>query len=375
MMHRKLCTLDAPKTYCWFFFIILLLPVSTHARDLASDYAPVIVQFQDRQPLYDIITNVDFDLNNNGADNVANVKNYPLNAHVYGEVIAETQNAYFILYIFYHPKDYDTRLREYFFESASHDNDLEGAMMAVDKATGKIVALETWFHNLFMQNALTPKTLGSQTIDAKLQTEDLTHPILYIEPKGHGVRAFQHIDEARLQEKPHLIYRLGKNADDVKNIQGKYVSYTLLPLTIFYENAKGPFGEGHFLSEPGEFGLPEKLGKFMTGSYYGSSGWARPKPPWSWADKRDSLRYGAWFFHPAYSFYAHFGYPEITPYIYNHPNEKIIGLSQTELDEWAKENRDTKYFNNPDLTRLDMIRIYIKKMIYKWIEYLFFQFG
>ena len=355
--------------------ILLALSTTAHANDLVSKYAPVIVQYQDRLPFYDIITNVDFDGNFDGADNVANAASYPLNAHVYGDVIAETQNAYYILYIFYHPKDYDTQVREFFFESASHDNDLEGAMIAVDKTNGKVIALETWFHNLFMQSTYSPKALGTQSIDGKLHTEDETHVVLAIESKGHGVLAFQHIDEADLSKTPHLIYRHGDHADNVKAISGEFVNYTLLSLKPFLDNAMGPFGQGYFFSEAGDFGLPKKIGKFMTGSFKGTTSWARPKPPWSWADKRDTLRYGAWFFHPAYSFYKHFGFPQATPYIHNLPAEQITGWSDAELDTWAQDNRDRDFFAHTKRSQFDKWRQSIKKTIYKWMEYLFFEFG
>lgn len=343
--------------------------------DLARKFSPVIFQETDRLPLYDALTSVDFDGNFNGYDNVNNVETHPLPAHIYGDVIAETEDSYYLLYIFYHPKDYDTKLREFFFSAASHDNDLEGAMIVVDKKSQTVIAVETWFHNLFLQFAYSNQSKGEQTIDGKIHLEDESHLLLYIDSKGHGVRAFQKIDEGKINSKQFLIYRIGNVADDIKTAQTQFINYTILDFKTFLNQAKGPFGRGHLFEDPSDFGFGEKIGKYMSGHYNGKNGWARPKPPWSWADKFESLRNGAWFFHPAYVIQYHFGLPLSQNYTFNWSCENLMSCNSDSLNAWAQEKKDKSFFAGKKLNFLEKWLAKISKQIYKWIEYLFYKFG
>src|SRR3989338_3596188 len=118
-----------------------LLPIHAHTTILES-YSPIWVQKIGEHPLYDAITRIDFDGNKSGRDNVIHSQTLPIPAWVYADVVAETIDTYYLFYGIYHIKDYDTPVREFFFKSASHDNDFEGAMLAVDKNSGAIRAIE-----------------------------------------------------------------------------------------------------------------------------------------------------------------------------------------------------------------------------------------
>jgi hypothetical protein len=367
------------------FFVVyvgLLLPawgqVDTHTKlhQLARIYAPVLFQEEGRLPEYDALIAVDFDGNQDGYDNVSNIRKFPLLATLYGGVLAETQDSYYFLYVAYHARDYDTPVREWFFDASSHDNDLEGAMIRVDKASMRPVAMETWFHNLFFQFATSPETRGTQTIDGKLHVEDGTHVILYVDSGGHGIRGFQKIDEAKLVTQKHKIYRV---ADDADNLQlssvSPFVRYKLLPLEAFLDKGKGPFGQGYLFEEPVDWGVGMPIGKYFSGKYQGTTGWARPKPPWSWTDKRDVIRHGAWFFHPAYVFQAHWGVPLDQHYVFHWPCTYLISCEASRLTSWADAQKDKDFFQLQKQSFLRLQWRAFKKQVYRWIEYLFFTFG
>jgi len=360
--------------------VLALVPDSPESflrNKIVKEFAPVWVHHVDYEPRYDAMTSFDFDGNLSGFDNVKNAEKYPLPAHVYGSVIAETKEAYYIFYGVYHVKDYDRKYREFFFPSASHDNDFEGAMVVVSKDTRKILAIETWFHSLFLQCGHSALTNGNQSIDAKIHVEKNTHPIIYVDSKGHGVRCFQKSDEERFSKSQYKIYRLGKvPTADLRKHDGMQVHYTILDMNDFIRYAKGPFNSESMFSESAEYGLgDEPLGMFLSGNFQGNSSWARPKPPWSWTDKFDSMRPGAWFFHPAYVFNKHFGLNISNQYIHHWPLEALYEISPDALNLWAEEERSDSWFAGKPRGYFEKKVRKLKKKLYKIVEYLFFHFG
>lgn len=372
------------KTTGFLVLILIFLPASVWGAgkgtsglysQLVARYAPVWVQEIGSEPLFDKITRLDFDGNKAGADNLTNAPLHPLPATIYGDVIAETKDTYFIFYGVFHLKDYDTPLREFFFKSASHINDFEGAMILVDKKSGNIRALETWFHNIFLQFAPTLDLAGNQTMDGKIHVEDQTHPILYVQSRGHGVRGFQKLDEKHFYEAPHQIYRLGVKATDLAKHDALLVSYTLESLQDFVKYARGPFKDGDMLTQPQDFGLGDQpLGKYISGPFVGDSSWARPKPPWSWTDRFDTLRPGAWFFHPAYVFNQHFTVQVSENYIFNLALEQIVQASNKDLNQWAALPAKS-FFNDMPQGLFHKQRKTIRKFLYHLTEFLFFYLG
>lgn len=344
-------------------------------QNLLERYTPVVVQQLGRKTIGDALTRFDFDGNLDGYDNVSHAKDFPLPATVYGEVVAETIDAYYLFYGFYHPMDYDTPLREFFFASARHDNDFEGVMVAIDKPSGEILALETWFHNKFLQFTPEPIATGSETLDGKIHLEDQTHPILIIQSSGHGVSALQKIAEQAVLGKPFLIYRLGNRPTDVKEAETFFASYTLLPFQFLLPYALGPFERGSPFAAPTDFGLgPEPIGLYFSGEFFGNTSWARPKPPWSWCDKFDTLRPGAWFFHPAYVFNRHFQLNRSEEYLYNVVLSELFPVSQQTLDSWVSQAVPS-YFNDIPQGPLHRPFRHLKRLLYSLAEYLFYWLG
>lgn len=347
-------------------------------EQILDRYAPLVHQEIGRIPLYDSVTSWDFDGTLKGSDNVKNSETMDLPAGIYGAITAETQDAYYIYYGVYHIRDYDARIREFLFNSAAHDNDLEGAMLLVEKKTGKVIAMETWFHSIFLQFT-NEEIKGTQSIDGNIVFDNETHPILYVEDKGHGVRAYQPTDKTKVSFYEHLTYRLGKPiTPDVKKAKNKTALYKVLSFDIFIENGAGPFDSESMFEEPSGYGMGKAvIGRYLSGPFRGNNTWARPKPPWNWGDKFDSLQVGAWYFHPAYVFNLHFGLEYSETYVRNKAFTAFFpDVTQKELGEWARQERDDMFFPRvSDKSFFSKAYNKIKKWLYQFIEPVFMYFG
>src|SRR4051812_10367939 len=143
--------------------------------EIAARYAPVLYQETGSNPKADQITSIDFDGNWASNDNWENLPRFPTPGQVYYSVI-ESETHWFITYAFFHPRDY-TRVCFVWF---CHENDMEGAGGAVDKATGEAVYLETKAH-LSMDRVGAPTTV---------ERDGERRIALYIEKEGHGVHGW-----------------------------------------------------------------------------------------------------------------------------------------------------------------------------------------
>lgn len=152
----------------------------------------------------DYITNVDFDGNWNALDNWDNTENTALNAHAYYSVV-ETETHYFLLYSFFHPRDWtDNGLWILFGGLDEHENDMEGAMMVVKKdgtTYGSLQGMITTFHTSFFSYtpAGSPLTANKQSIGGTLSfqtnpADNLGHPKTAQECRGHGLKAHPYLN-------------------------------------------------------------------------------------------------------------------------------------------------------------------------------------
>ena len=111
-------------SYCLLF--LCCFPTTSAASEISSrlyrrliqQYAPVWFQEVGYKPLYDFLTRFDFDGDKDTSNNVPHAMITPLSAAIYGGVIAETEDSYYLFYGVYHVADYDKPLREFFFASA-----------------------------------------------------------------------------------------------------------------------------------------------------------------------------------------------------------------------------------------------------------------
>jgi hypothetical protein len=322
--------------------------------DIASHFAPMFYQALGDKPRSDYITNFDFDGDWRGDNNWQNLANtdFPLKAHIYYSV-SETSTHYFIHYAVFHPRDYKggerkgTILSELIREgqkaggkydptglgdeaALAHENDMEGALVVAKKNgnhldDAEVVFVETLAHNKFNRYQPGDAQAGSSKLTLEGQ-----HPLLYIEPKGHGIEAFVG-DPKQTAKKEFLLYTIGEHAEDPARKDAvcrelettrceRSVSYTLILLSTLWAKAKGDANETYGVTfDYGEVKLATslsgsavsektfKIGK--TGcAFLGSIGGVNmARPPWGWFDRDERDQpLGSWFFDPASTVKRHF---------------------------------------------------------------------
>jgi hypothetical protein len=171
---------------------------------LALHWAPIHYQDVDQTGSHalggaaDYIARYDFDGNLVGNDNWdhAGSSSYPLAAHAYYSVV-ETGTHWFIIYMFFHPRDWSDS-----FVDAEHENDSEGVLITVarDGSTyGDIKSAITVAHRDFFSYlpAGGDWEAGGQDVDGTLSMGGWSgslHPVTAQEAKGHGLKARPYVD-------------------------------------------------------------------------------------------------------------------------------------------------------------------------------------
>ena len=314
---------------------------------IAARFAPIFYQALGDKPRSDYITNFDFDGDWRGDNNWNNSANtdLPLKAYIY-YAVSETSTHFFIHYAVFHPRDYKggerrgailsqliregskvggkydpTGLAD---EAAlAHENDMEGALVVVkkngsDPANAQVVFVETLAHNKFIRYQTGDSQSGFSTVRLEGQ-----HPILYVEPKGHGIEAFVG-DQKQVLKKEFLRYIVGDHAQDpdkqdsvCRNLDTKScntsVSYALVSLSTMWAKAKGDVNETYGVTfDYGKVKLAINIGgtfvsdkPFAVGkvgcAFLGAVGGINmARPPWGWFDRDERDQpLGSWFFDPA----------------------------------------------------------------------------
>ena len=161
--------------------------------ELAFRYAPVHYQDTDSSDYAsEYITAYDYDNDRITTNNWDNRGNGQWPAAVYYSVV-ESCTHWFISYSFYHPRDWsDTAFDQ------EHENDLEGAIIAVRKGGtpfGTMEGMITVFHTDFFAftPAGSPYRNGHETIDGTVSFEvdnGVSRMKTVQEAKGHGLKAW-----------------------------------------------------------------------------------------------------------------------------------------------------------------------------------------
>jgi len=325
----------------------------TREAAMAQRFAPIFYQALGDKPRSDYITNFDFDGDWRGDNNWEHTDEFPLKAYIYYSV-AETSSHFFIHYAVFHPRDYKggevkgAILSELIREAAkkgrkydptglsgeaalAHENDMEGCLVVVTKVSdgpGRVTYVETLHHNNFSHYVVGESAAGF----AAVRVED-QHPLLYIEPKGHGIEAFAG-DPKQTGRKEFLRYVFGGKAEDPSDNEQlicrdlpsaachQSVGYELLPIstTLWPRSMQQPnetYGEFYDYGEiklavslsggkPAEKSV--KVGKIGCAFLGMVGGHNMARPPWGWFDtnERDVLL-GLWFFDPASVIKRHYG--------------------------------------------------------------------
>ncbi|WP_299626976.1 hypothetical protein [uncultured Tenacibaculum sp.] len=163
-------------------------------HQIAIHYAPVFFQDvdttdglcrnQSKSGSADWITAVNYDgdwnTKNNWENMVSGRDNGKLIPYVY-YYVTYTKTHYFILYAVYHPRDWTDV--PFLCSLDSHENDMEGILITADRKEngefGDIINAQTiWHSSIYDYNK------------NEILLED-KQPQLYIEAKGHGMRAYQ----------------------------------------------------------------------------------------------------------------------------------------------------------------------------------------
>lgn len=311
-------------------------------REIAARFAPVFYQGLGDKRRSDLITNFDFDGDWRGDNNwnATDDKKNKLRAYVY-YAVSETPTHFFIHYAVFHPRDYKGGdagkilsgvIREGVRTGGrydptgrtadavlAHENDMEGALVVVAKDGAereRVAYIETLGHDRFQQYAVE----GGPPSNFKRVPMNGERALLYVEPKGHGVSAYD-ADEKDADKRKLLIYRFTGRADESDTQEGGEVGYDLLPLyTTLWPRAR--HGTNETYGEALDYGTRTvkvvgasgkttirnaKLGS-LGAAFRGVVGAAnRARPPWGWYDReeRDEAP-GAWFFDPASIVKRHF---------------------------------------------------------------------
>jgi hypothetical protein len=325
-------------------------------REIAARFAPIFYQALGDRPRSDYITNFDFDGDWRGDNNWENGGNesIPLNAYIYYSV-AETSTHYFIQYAVFHPRDYkggEVRgaiLSELIREGVkrggkydptgladeatlAHENDMEGALVTVEKKGknldhAQVRFVETLHHNTYSHYAAAG--VEQETFSAISLEEQ--HPVLYIEPKGHGIEAFTGVAR-QVANKEFLRYiftgraadpaRLDANCRDLAATPCKAsVGYDLISLKVLWDRARNKDEKVYGVTNDyGKIAIAlslkdktpttktidiGKIGSAFLGKVGGEN---MARPPWGWFSmERTNDLPGSSFFDPAASVKRDYG--------------------------------------------------------------------
>lgn len=322
--------------------------VEAQYREVAALFAPLFYQALGEAPRYDYVTNFDFDGDWRGDNNWQNAadKKFPLEAWIYYSV-RETPTHYFLHYAVFHPRDYKGGNRRGRVLSRvirkgvdrlgahdptgraqeavlAHENDLEGALVVVEKQgadprSGKVVFVETMAHNEFHKyvpesaprEGFSPVRLAGRRVK------------LYIEPRGHGIYAYTGDDkQVRSAVNGFRLYTFTGAAEPQPEGDARdTVGYDLAPLdtTLWALALRGispTYAEtqdyGLVLVNVVEDGAVKEQAVRLEGigsAFRGRVGGANlARPPWAWFDgKNRSEPLGQWYLDPARTIRDHFG--------------------------------------------------------------------
>ncbi|GAA3259668.1 hypothetical protein ACFO1B_54495 [Dactylosporangium siamense] len=254
--------------------------------ELAYRWAPV--HYQDTASSYraDYLAPVDYDGDWNTLDNWNDLDANPqgLTGTSYYSVV-ETGTHWFIVYAFYHPRDWKT-----FFP---HENDMEGLLLTVrkDGGTGVLEAMITLAHDNFYSYvpAGSPYTGNRENIDGSVLTQvhdGAAHPTTFQEAKGHGCYNWS---GGSFPGGDGVVYYPSRDAGTVPaNRNDRAARYRLVDLF-------GPGGLWQRRDSNPPFG---EYGAFAGDDYQRNAA----HTPWAWDDKTDGsdLQAGVIATDPAY---------------------------------------------------------------------------
>lgn len=330
--------------------------IAKREHEIAARFAPVFYQALGDNKRADYITNFDFDGDWRGDNNWVhtNDRHFPMKAYVYYAAV-ETATHYFIHYAVFHARDYKggerkgAILSELIREGAkragkydptgiaeesalAHENDMEGCLIVVAKNGNDLNRAKAVFVETLRHNTLAKYSAGetSEKDSKSFRTED-ERPLLYVEPKGHGIEALT--GEKQTAKKDVLVYKVADRAGNPEKANAEAVGYELVPLqtTLWAHALEGVgaiYGETH---DYGEVTIMLQSGDRVSElrtqlqnigvAFVGKVGGLNmARPPWGWFDRGNREgTLGVWFFDPATTIKRDFHLEESFATAYLHP--------------------------------------------------------
>jgi hypothetical protein len=289
---------------------------------LALRWAPVHRQDVDQTGSHalggaaDYIAAFNFDGNLNGRDNWDHAGNssFPLRAVAYYSVV-ETSTHWFIVYMFFHPRDWTDSIFD-----TEHENDSEGLMLVVRRTSstfGQLQAAVTVAHTDFFSYVPSGGswTSGGETVDGVLSLMTLSdgaHPITAQQAKGHGLKAWPDYD---INGDGVVYFPSLTTAEVPSNPDDRNVTYRLIDI----------LATGGLWDQRSNTSLFASFGSFAGDSTGGCGDGAigcstnAANAPWGWDDHDDAPLRGALASDPAGLARAYFTIPEAisTTYTFN----------------------------------------------------------
>lgn len=300
---------------------------------LALRWAPIHYQDVDQTGSHalggksDYITRYDFDGDLEGRNNWEHTGNsaYPLSAHGYYSV-AETSSHWFIVYMFFHPRDWSDSLFD-----TEHENDAEGVMFTIRRdgsQYGSLQAAVAVAHKDFYSYlpAGSSWSGNAESVDGTLPMygyEGALHPVTAQEAKGHGLKARGGYDIVGdgVVYYPSLTTAEVPSGPDDRDVKYKLVDM-FEPGGVWDQRFNGAlFG-----------GYAAFAGNKSDGCGSGTIGCGEnsANPPWGWDDQNDGPVRGELATNPAGLAWNYFRVPEGMSGVYTY-NPFNAPLSDNQL--------------------------------------------
>ncbi len=325
-------------------------PPEISSRDpyfpLVEHYAPFIDQETWFTPKADFITRFDYDGDWRGDNNWDSLDTGTSQAYVHYAVM-ETQTHWFLIYSFFHPRDYSDRC----VVGTCHENDNEGIILTVAKdgsPFGRLQVMETLAHDNIYDFCIDSRIRnGVHDIDGEVEFMDGSHPIIFIESGGHGIYGSTS-GHSRVKDKTEftagtgVTYKYKGTAEKPRHANDRNVGYALLPIyTQWWERSMEGRTEANLMFD--DFFTYQPLGDrpttripHISGAFLGRKEASnKAKPFWGWHDvttqKKKVLATGQWGLDPAYSVSHNLRFPESEPFSLDYVFNPYLAVNKVPL--------------------------------------------
>ncbi|GAA0585155.1 hypothetical protein GCM10010172_82760 [Paractinoplanes ferrugineus] len=276
----------------------------------------------------DYITSYDFDGDVNARDNWENTGEKPLAAHVYYSVV-QTPSFSYLLYTFFHPRDWaDGALDDYLEDASEHENDSEGALVIVKNdgsEHGVLKAVITVSHSSFYSwiPAGSDFTSGEEDVDGAIGMMNSTHGDNHLRPwtaaqaSTHAVWAMGATRKPspdlgdQLRNGDGIMYYPGTAAEVPDSANDRDVQYDLIDVFVHSGMWDNRFNTQLF-AKPDNFAGDDTGNPHGVACGVGKAGGCgvdSASAPWAWDDADDTAGKGYLASNPGELVHQYFDWP------------------------------------------------------------------